>query len=415
MADLVQRLTKAHKEIHEDSNSILGTINAYQSLHPELAEEYMKRMSALESEIRHIEKKWEGKKTYRSEQFLHIMIPYLLANIARTQSIIDLNTIGREFSSKEVFEHYMIIEGIRAEEISDVVDSYHQAVKHLLEFQGKHRKAISIEPVNVEDVSEYKRLCESYTLRLDEAASRKFGRKITTPANFDVKETNPHQFLGRINVGFEQTLLNLISTIGHEGPFGHNTHMMLSKETDYHQVFRHETEGLAVLGEGLALTSQGVNDELIELQMTKRKMNDSLYAAIEMLAFHDMLTVDQIAERLSNEFVTKKRLVTGLSHLEKDRTYNVTFASMPYYVGAKIAIKAYTDASEFIRSISHNEEDYDRLHQGLVLKMFMGHKPARLMAQDLHMYLGYVKKSRESSGSANGAGSGAPLQYRLGP
>ena len=74
---------------------------------------------------------------------------------------------------------------------------------------------------------------------LDNNAGFVFGTEIFTPADVDLKERNPHQFLGKINIGYSRTKPELIRIVSHEGAFGHNTQQILSKQSSFQNQVLH--------------------------------------------------------------------------------------------------------------------------------------------------------------------------------
>lgn len=405
----LSELSNVHKNIHILNDELQGVINAYQSLIPELSNEFKDKITDLESQLTNI--RWQNSEDYRQTHFKKIMVPYLFSTLNRMSAIVYANTTRNILSHKELFECHMTIEALTNEDIKDVANDYHDSVSKMIRLQKDNKATLKLHSVSAEDVSEYKRLCESITLNLDRAASEVFRRKISTPANFDVKETNPRQFLGTINVGFEQTVANLTRVIGHEGPFGHNTHMSLSKESQFYQMFRHQTEGLAILGEILALESQKYDIPIRDLMLTKRIMMDSVYATYEKLAFSDGLSLENIAKELDSDFFPKERILNNLDDQFKgSRAKIFSFGAIPYYAGSKIILNTYNEAIKTIDKMFDPQMDKELLRQNLLLKMYTGHKPARLVQEDIQLYLKYLN-DQNNKNKSNGNGVSLHLNF----
>lgn len=378
--------------LNECSGTVCKTLSVASPLDPGLADEYICELAIIGNDYRNTHGSWqirpdaELQDKSRKVQLVHGMdiIDSLIARL-------ELSRSGDRGSSDRQYILNCRSDAIQPADTETAVSDYHDAVKRYL----AHQRDIAGVPITrtPRNKISYARLCESILFTLDEAASQIFSREIVTPANFDVKERNPHQFLGEINVGFENTFPNLLRVIAHEGPFGHNTHEMISKHTPFNGSFGHCKEGLAVLGEEFALRHNYAGNPgmkaLCDLLMAKRVMNDALGAAFERLAFLERKSEVEMADALHSPIMDRKYLLARLKDFDAVRDFSVSTGATPYYVGYKKIKKIYDDCVVLLSAMMPAEE----AKNSALDILFYGDRSAETMRLDMEFHCDCRKKN----------------------
>ncbi len=370
-----------------------------------LVDEIQQTLTNFGNETKKMAKTWKirTKTKIEDERVKDIDFPFLLGLFDSYIARFELARESEFRTSKEKFELNLQAEDLKIEDIDSVVDDFHKYVESYFRAQ-KDLPDMSEFSVNTTKIDEYRRTCEAIIYILDKKASKQFNTKIHTPADFDPKEKNPHWFLGQINVGFEQYEPNLVTSIGHEGPFGHNTNQQLSEYLAYNFAFRHANEGLAILGEFMALDLYYSDDipgkeEIIFFLKQERTMNDALGAAFEKLAFYDCHSKEDIADKLDSRLISKKKLLQRLTRLDEGRDEKFDFGGTNYYAGRKLIVPIYTDAVDTIESLSKGNRDFFNYNTKAVwYKLFSGHRSVRTMERQTLHFLDNLKSPETKKG-----------------
>ncbi|MBN2142876.1 hypothetical protein JW711_06115 [Candidatus Woesearchaeota archaeon] len=390
----VIRELNTHKQRFRNVHSLAGLIDAT------LADDFLQKARQTKKEIAGLQENWQitdGDKR-KDTQVSYCFLPYLALDADSFEAVI---TITKEkpipFTARQLFELHLRREGMAAHELEDVVDAYHSAVEQFFSLQNKCVD-LGDPGMNVSEVPEFERASQRVLYELDQIASAVFGRRLHTPANIDTKESSPHQSLGRINVGYTHTMPELVRILGHEGPFGHNTHTRMSEDSNYTLAVSHDTEGLAVLGEQIALklyyrqeNGSGPLAPLIELMKAKRDLNDALHAAYQKLAFYDGVSQNEIVRQLTSRYVQELPLRAHTKDLEQNRDAMFQFGTIPYYIGAKIVRRTYESAKEALEALKATPEENQEHKYALLRTMFSGRRPACIIARDVDLFLQDLK------------------------
>lgn len=335
-----------------------------------------------------------------------LLLPYRIIVLDAIDANVRLNSECQFVRSNERFLISLISEGLCISDLNDVVEVYHKAVDDFFELQ-KDVSFSGLSFVNSEGVAEYKRRCETVTSMLDHLASQTFRRKVCTPADFDVKEKSPHNFLGQINVGFESLMPELVRVIAHEGPFGHYTHQLLTNGSPFQHIFRHTSEGIAVLGEQLALEMQYPPQEgeeqnaMVEILKRRRILRDAMMTAYEKLAFYNRQNPEKIAEAIASRYIPKEIILQQIKGVENRREASLSMGATPYFTGTKLIRAIYDNAVAELKALCPDQEEFEERRKDLLYIIYRGQRPARIAEQEVKMFLENKHKEKDTPSNAN--------------
>ena len=357
-----------------------------------IASEYVEETKRRLAEIKTLESglTGEGLNPVQARLQKQVTLPYCNAVLRTLLAQIDGATEGFKDSRKS----YLIqlgMDGIPLDDTRNALEVYQIEVLRFFDLQ-KMCKGLKFPRVNPRNKDQYHRACEAALFDSDEHASELLGREIFTPVNINLREDMPHQFLGEINIGFEDSYPNLVRLIYHEGSLGHNTQDRLTDDdSDLRIPFRHTQEGLAILGERLGLEHKygknNGNSPIIELLMSKRKVHDAFYAAFERMAYFERLPAREIAMMLRSRLYPQQALVQGLGRLDQARDVGVNCGATPYFVGAQAIQAIYLRALEKINQTYTDENDREMARRALLRTMYTGHRPAFLVGREVDLSL----------------------------
>jgi hypothetical protein len=378
-----QSVAKIHKltyEINQFANRLSHRIGFFRTMEKSLADTLISQIGEYKSKVKELQ--LDPTQARSSEEtFNRVIIPsYANAVLDSAHAKIEQAKEGYK-DTRTRFELSLKADALTIDDIADAVTVYHNEVKRFLELQ-KELGDYDPDGVNCSNVVEYKRNCEIIIGKLDDGASSLFMTKISTPANFDIKEKSPHQFLGQINVGFERYMPNLVSCIAHEGPFGHNTYDILSANSIFAIPFSHTHEGISILGERIGLqifypTDENKDRVIRQLVMTKRRMNDALGAAYEKAAFFDQMKEKEIVDMLQSRISPAEYLAQHISGLNEKREIVFSAASCPYFAGYQTISRMYQAVIEMIK---HEPlEAQAGLQSKFLRTMYSGYRPANII------------------------------------
>ncbi len=398
-------LTSLANEIDSTADALVEKAGLFGVLHPQISDEFSSSIADLQSRLSAFAQAWipsPGDSPADQAYVRTVLIPYFESTLASSQAQVELSRAGTFRPSNRSYELHLQREALSIADVANVVDVYHATVNAFLNAQKDLRTA-RFERVFIENEDEYRRQCEMITGQLDEHATALFGSKIHTPANVDLKERNPHQFLQRINLGYEGYRASLIRLISHEGPFGHNTHQSLSHGKIFSSRFVHQLEGIAIMGEGLGFKAMYARDGVLSdgaaavsnLLLLKRRVTDSLGAAFEKLAFHDRLSAQQIAEMLASAYAPKQWLEQNFNGLDNRRETSFQFGATPYFVGYEIVRDIQGSALSRIESLPPQlrAQATNTVYRAL----YKGHRPARVMGAHVNILLDDVASASAQS------------------
>ncbi len=396
-----EKLEKLGGEIEKYAPKLTSHLNAFGTLEKGLADEHAQELGRLESEVRRLLQSWRlRKKTKSSDRYQRdVILPYFVSLLESLAARVEMARESRFKDSTTMYNLSLKAEALSFSDVEDVLEAYHAAVD---EFLAAQKDAGDLEKHHIDsrNVLAYERTCNHAIYVLDQLASKIFKRKILTPANFDVKERTPHQFLGRISVGYEDFMPELMRVVAHEGPLGHNTHQLLSEGMCFGFNYQHTSEGLAILGEQLAIENQYDQDfkenrDLANLLKAKRKMQDSISAAFEKAAFHDRLSSDDIAKALESRVYQKEILTQRMASLDREREAHFSFTATPYFAGARLIRSIYDGAVARIRELSPDAKEYEENLSELLCRMFAGKRPARIVGNHVRDYLTDIEEKKQ--------------------
>lgn len=387
-------------------NNVLSNLAVISFLDRGLADEYKQETARLKKELAVIVSLPPNTENIAS---LLNAVPLYFCAADILAAKIELANTGKFRQSPEKYELLLAQDGLQVSDVSEALSDYHQEVANFIGLQ-KAVSGMHVPFVNSSDVLEYKRLCESIILELDNLASQVFRKKIMTPANFDVKENNPHQMLGQINVGYEGIKPSLVMVIAHEGPFGHNTHETMSQySANLKLSCRHTQEGLAVFGERLALQMMYKNtpvpkdesDLLINFLMTKRRINDSMGTVLEKMIFYDRATADYISKSLATPIMPAELIEQNMSNICGQREKSCNVLGAHYYVGFKMIDQIYQSALSRLAAVIVDDNERESLHNEVVRLMFDGQRPASVVRRQVEYAIDALETKRKLADSSS--------------
>jgi hypothetical protein len=456
--DKLSKLDRLLDRCNRHSTDIASKTALFGTLGPELNDELVGTTDDIRSEFEDLRSEFEASEEetdeirYKIRYCNEVVLPYV-------ENVLDSQTARLRLArpgfkdSKTLYELNLAADCLDVSDVDGALETYHRSVNDFLNLQ-KECSNVGIHLVNVSNVTEYKRVCDSILLELDALATSIFGKKILTPANFDVKEQNPHQFLGAINVGFENTMPNILRVLAHEGSLGHNTHQLLSvTEPIFSLNCRHTTEGLAILGEFLALEkkygsdaqnshlvsvlsdkriieaavdaayetlayhdrksekkmvteairreilaskkkhgSDEQNNHLVSVLTAKRIMEDSLGAAYERLVYYDRKSEKEIVAALESRLYPKERLTQNLDGLERRRDISFSVGAAYYFAGFSIIRDVHQNALETVRGMGKDAKETNAIMNGILTRMYSGQRPASIIENYITDYLDFLKE-----------------------
>ena len=211
-------------------------------------------------------------------------------------------------NSQERFNLVLQSAGMNLSDLENVVKEHKDLVSDYFKIETIDLPAIG---VGTTDRIFYEDMARRYKSELDELATNIFGKTIHTKLDVNVKEKNPHQHLGWINIGFEHRLPALIALVAHEGPFGHQTQHNFSENYSHNNFYCSQTsEGLAVLGQHFALKeyfgSKKDYSEIALFELVNRRLSDSLQASLAYLGYYKCLSAEEMAGELATEYYPEK-------------------------------------------------------------------------------------------------------------
>ncbi|MBU1974880.1 MAG: hypothetical protein KKG59_00595 [Nanoarchaeota archaeon] len=404
-----EKLRGINRDVNLVSQEVAPMASAVGVLDRVISEEYLQRIQNLQGQLSQLQTGWRIRKrsteadTYRSQ----MIMPYLDSVLESLQANVLLAREGDDRDSTRLFELRAQVDQVPIEILETALEDYHVAVE---KFFGSQRGLVNnpMPRVHSLNVRHYADKAGAIKTALDEQASRIFGRIIHTESNFDVKERSPHHFLGQINVGYEHAEPNLVRITAHEGPFGHNTHYLMSDDTMFGHQFVHSAEGLAILGENLAISMfYGANperaDAFADFYRAKRIMDDALGAAYEFLAFHERQPVGQIASKLDSRYLDPKILRQNIRGLGEQREAKFSFGASPYFAGAKLIGEIHTTAMD---TVIDKLKDPERGTNKLMRVMYSGLRPAHSIATHVKLDLEAAVEAESLNGETGNARNG---------
>ncbi len=410
------------QEIMRESGRVQSLVNPMLDvagvLEDGLATDYITDIGGVKNEAEALKDSWHLTEADDESLFYQrdVLLPYFVKSLDSLSARVELAKEGELLDSKRAYELSLRVEGLTLEDVDGALDDYHKSVDGMLELQRKLDGSLSQHSIHTRGTWHYERKCGRVVDELDELASHLFGIEIVTPADIDVKEKSPHQFLGRINIGYENFMPSLVRVVAHEGPFGHNTHVEMtnSARTPFRGGYRHTAEGLAILGEVVAMTMRyDMDDEqngvIVDYLEAKRLANDALAAASEKLMFYDQLSTGEIADKLASRTFPRDAILQGLNGLENSRDRSFRFAGTPYYAGHKAVKEVYNTAMEALDQMTDNSVDLNHERGRLFNVMFTGHRPVSTMADEVNFHLAYREKLIREKGPSL---VDVPQQYR---
>lgn len=379
-----QRYQSLLKETLDLVSGIASNMGFFGALESGIVDDYRSELASKKAEVEKLAKSWKVRK--RSVSFdtnvERVFIPYMRELCESVSARLELSRAGRFRKSDESFMLNMQAENLGMDELSDVVDVYHDEAEKMLGLQREATKA-GVRPINTDSVLAYESFVGYVKHNLDQLAMQLFNKRITTPSNIDLKERNPHQFLGRINIGYEGFAHNLVMVLGHEGALGHNSHQLISEDSVFQMGYRHTKEGLAILGENIALdkmfgAEDGPNRAVLDYLRSRRRKDLALISAYEKLAFYDRLAYNDIASRLKCELHPEELLRQNLFGLDERRENAFGFFATPYHVGARKVSSIYGGAMDALRQ-KYNDDAIKDAETMILRRMFTGYRSAEIV------------------------------------
>ena len=311
-------------------------------------------------------------------------------NIVKAISIIDSLTASVKLKevnchdSQERFELTLQSAGMNLNDLENVVKEHKDLVNDYFEMETLDLPAIG---VNTSDRILYDDMARRYKSELDEIATKIFRKNIHTKLDVNVKEKNPHQQLGWINIGFEHRLPALISLVAHEGPFGHQTQHNFSEDYMFNNYNCSQTsEGLAILGQVLALnkyfSSNETASQITDFEIVTRRIEDSVNAALAYLGYYKCLSAEEMAGELATDYYSEKFLVNALQSYNQDklRLFN-NDRMVAYHVGFNQVKEIYDHSLIRLKESTSfkSDEEKDNFHSALLRTMYTGHRTPKVM------------------------------------
>ncbi len=381
-------IEEVHKMVRAATNAPNDMIGFAGRLDPRMADMYLAKIKDAKIALdEHVPVESEDPFATRHEK--EVLLPYLFATLESAKAQVILNKAGATFSTKERYLLNLQSEGLTIDDVAYAAAEYRIAAGLSLSMQRQIGDIGSLF-TNTSGIEDYTRLCQKLIYDMDVQASKMFGIGIHTPANFDVKERSPHQHLGRINVGFEHIFPQLLRVIAHEGPFGHNTHEVLSSNSSMKGRYTHTREGIAILGEHMVqdLWYPDERYDILKIMLDSRRTgNDAFGAAYEKAAFHDQLSVEQIVDLLETPLMSATDIRSMCKGLENGRDDLFSFGATPYFAGSQMILKIYADAMNRLKCIGGDDEMRANVIQGI----YTGQRPARIVKAGVDLHLDHIE------------------------
>lgn len=379
-----EQLGAIAQEIARAYQTFGSQMSLFGQLDPNLAQSNLEVVGDLREKLAGIQVTDDA---YYSE----VYVPYAAEVLDAIEANIMLKTAGVFRDSDELYNLSMQADAIPSKLTADAVESYHRAAQEFFELQ-RQVKGVEALHVGTSKAAEYERRCTVIAEKLDNLASHWFKRKIFTATKLDIKENKPHQFLGQTNIGYHGLEPELVQVMAHEGALGHNTQQTLTEERKgpFYLQNRHASEGLAIVGETLALAKfyqESQHQAMVEFLKAKRRMNSAIGAAYERLAFHDRASVARIADELDSILFPRKKTLQMLTGFEDRRETAFNFASTPYFVGAKMLGETYNNAVDRVREMDVDDSEKQKAMAALFNTMYTGHRSARIIDAQVRLLL----------------------------
>ncbi len=377
--DANKQVQLLHDRVEKYLNIVESQLSLFSFLDSSIAAENVQELDKLKGEVAKL--RGELDDSGDNPYFKNVLLPHIESSLASSIASVRLADTSVNLDTRQRYMLHMQREQLELKDVEPAIEIYHNLVEELFKLQ-RQVPPESIPPLPISDVEEYGRFCGKIVYELDRIASGMFGRKVKTPADFDIKEKSHHHFLGQINVGFEHSLPKLVMIIAHEGPFGHNTHDNFSKDPAFQKHYSHTTEGLAVLGCMIAL-KEYMSDEryknMVDYMCYDRQMDDALNASFEKLLFHDMVDAEQLAEKLHSKLLSKEYLLKRYKNIACSRDDRFRFDSAPYFAGYRIVSEAYYSNMERLKQ-KFSGDDIKVPQMQLLNVLYSGLRPARILA-----------------------------------
>ena len=324
------------------------------------------------------------------KDYMDIHTQKVLSCIQSLNSQIRLREV-EPLDRKSFFEHKLMSAGMTVNDLRDVVDAHKQTVEEYFSMEEMNLPQAN---VNTSDRVLYEDIARRHKTDLDDLASQMFQRRIHTKLDVDVKENNPHQWLGWINIGYESRLPKLVALIAHEGPFGHQTHQAFSTEYLFsNPEFGLTSEGLAVLGEIIGVTNYFNTPQAAEISQfehVSRRIGDTLNAGIAYLSYYEGKSAAEMAELLATDYYPRDALEAGLAAHDQDTMRRLRDPMLlGYYVGFNKVNEIYRNAREKIMNNPEiqSEDEKTQHHSGLLQTMFTGFRTPEVMKMEVNLFL----------------------------
>ncbi|MBW3012312.1 hypothetical protein KY311_03945 [Candidatus Woesearchaeota archaeon] len=284
------------------------------------------------------------------------------------------------------FKNSLASHGMRPEDLENVVADYHDSVAAFTKISKQHPcfKHTESEPEFYEDQA------RAFKHQLDLMASEFFGLKIRSRLAVDAEEKRTHFTNGKSTIGKCDYEHELWSDIAHEASFGHQAQKELTEMLKYgpnYPEFRHTSEGLAMLGQQLALERvfNGNDFDFAAYDIAKMMVYVAFNAAVEKLLYFDKRSSEEISEMLASSQYTQKEIKSMLAAFDSDelRIPQGKFpVAIPYYVGYNKVKKAYDIAMRRVKG-SGLEEKLPRI----MSRMYAGYRRPETMEREVNAYI----------------------------
>lgn len=325
---------------------------------------------------------------------------YMDIHFAKINTIIDSNLaeiLLRDVNvtdGRKIFELHLASVGLNLSDLDGVVEAHKDAVEKFFSYEKVN---VPFEFVDADDRQIYGDIAIAHKTQLDKLASSLFGRRIQTKIDVDVKEKNPHNWLGWTNIGYQHRISQLIATMAHEGPFGHQTHNNLSFGGDY--IFNNPRaaatkEGLAMLGSVIALEGFYQNNpkakSIPSFEHIFRWVSDTLSAAVEKLVYYDQASSSEMAKALATDYHSEDVLRNWLKKADDDELRHLQSpSSFAYYVGCNKIFVIHEEATKMIQDNPELKSDEKRkvAYSSLLNVMYTGMRTPEIMALEVDYFL----------------------------
>jgi len=309
--------------------------------------------------------------------------------ISSLEAKIRLRTAACVSDSKSHFINCLAEEGMSISDLDNLVEDYKESFR-----KDRELESWDIDfKKSADNGQEYMAQGMKFKQELDALATKIFKMPVNTELKIQYGENSSnYYFMHESNISFQPFVPELYSAIAHEGPFGHQIHEKLSEESYFpnHKDFRLTNEGLAMLGQKIALKAVYADSkvDVAEFIMSNDFKNIAFQAAIEKLVFYDRLDSDAVAERLAPTDVMKKVIKSTVREFDNDGLRIQRPKIVQYYAG----FKKINQISGAARDVIMNNPNLNAVQKRdflyeAIKRMYTGFRRPEIMKREIDLYL----------------------------